>query len=420
MGNILLKNILLDGRSSDILISGSRISRIRPAGGIPPPDAGETVDCTGKVAVPGFINMHTHAGMALMRGIQEDCLFESWLDAIWRVESKIDPEFVFWSTKVAALEMIRTGTTTFNDQYWYSVDARRAAVEMGIRPVVSYVILDQGDPKEAERQRIQCEEMYEQSRQWDDGSIFEVGVHAVYSVSEPMICWASDFAKKHGLLLHTHISETEGEVDVCKRAHGGLSPVQYLDRLGVLDEKVIAAHTLWLSEDDVRILGERKVTCVHNVNSNLKLASGYHFLYEELRDAGANVCLGTDGCASSNNLDMLEAMKTSAILQKAWRKDPKALPLDELLDMATRNGARALGIDAGVLEEGRIADILIVDTDSTFFLSPGSFLANFVYSAHSDCIDSVIAGGRFVMRGRRIEGEEDILREARKVLKRIK
>ena len=138
-----------------------------------------------------------------------------------------------------------------------------------------------------------------------------------------------------------------------------------------------------------------------------------------MRDAGANVCLGTDGCASSNNLDMLEAMKTTALLQKAWRRDPKAMPLQELLDTATRNGARALGINTGVLEEGREADLLIVDTDSTFFLSPGSFLANFIYAAHSDCIDSVIAGGRFVMRGRRVEGEEEILKEARKVLKQI-
>jgi 5-methylthioadenosine/S-adenosylhomocysteine deaminase len=180
---------------------------------------------------------------------------------------------------------------------------------------------------------------------------------------------------------------------------------------------MIAAHTLWLSENDIRILGERGVTCVHNVNSNLKLASGYRFLYNELRDAGANICLGTDGCASSNNLDMLETMKTSAMIQKAWRGDPSAMPIGEIMDMATVNGGKALGLDIGRIAEGALADILIIDTDSYNFLSPGSFEANLVYSAHSDCIDSVICNGKFIMKGRVVPGEKDILAQARKVLK---
>ena len=434
MGTIFLKNIDLDGRRCDIIVRQGVIHAIRPAGDIEKmirqpgneslaaslASGVEVVDCTGKTAVPGFINMHTHAGMALMRGMQEDCLLQDWIDNIWDIEAKIDAEFVYWSTKVAALEMIRTGTTTFNDQYWFSPAARKAAVELGIRPVISYVILDRHDPQEAERQRIQCERMFEKAKEWNDGSIFEIAFHAVYSVSEPMIVWATEFARRNNLLLHIHLSETRDEVENCKAAHGGLSPVEYLDRLGVLDHRVLAAHALWLSDEDVRILGERKVNCVHNVNSNLKIASGYKFRFNELQDAGANVCIGTDGCASSNNLDMLEAMKTTALLQKAWREDPKAMPLADLLAAGTRNGAKALGIPAGEIKKGHLADILIVDTDSTFFLSPGSFLANFIYSAHSDCIDSVIAGGRFVMRSRKINGEKEILTEARKVLKTIK
>ena len=180
--------------------------------------------------------------------------------------------------------------------------------------------------------------------------------------------------------------------------HDGMSPVEYLDSLGVLGPDVIAAHSLWLSDKDVEILGKRGVTCVHNVNSNLKLASGYKFRYNELRDAGANVCLGTDGCASSNNLDMLETMKTAAIVQKAWRNDPAAMPLNELLSMATVNAAKALGLNAGKIEEGALADLLIINTDSHNFLSSGSFEANLVYSAHSDCVDSVICNGKFIMR----------------------
>ena len=158
---------------------------------------------------------------------------------------------------------------------------------------------------------------------------------------------------------------------------------------------------------------------MHNINSNLKLTSGYKFRYNELRDAGANVCIGTDGCASSNNLDMLEAMKTSAIVQKAWRGDSTAMPIDELISMATSNAAKALGLDAGRIEEGAVADLMIVDTESYHFMSPASFEANFIYSAHSDCIDSVICNGKFVMRNRVVPGEKEILAEARKYLSKI-
>ena len=196
--------------------------------------------------------------------------------------------------------------------------------------------------------------------------------------------------------------------------HGGMSPVEYLDSLGVLGPDVIAAHTLWVSERDIEILGKRGVNCVHNVNSNLKLASGYRFLYNELRDAGANICLGTDGCASSNNLDMLETIKTSAMIQKAWRDDPTAMPIDELMQMSSANAGKALGLDIGKIEEGALADILIINTDNYSFMSPGSFEANLIYSAHSDCIESVICDGRFVMRDRVVPLEKEILEEAEK------
>lgn len=416
---ILLKDILLDGGKVNIVVDGGRIARILPSGADLSPYAGaETMDCSGKAVIPGFINMHTHAAMSLMRGIREDVSFHDWLAGIWDIEAHLDEEFVYLGTKAACLEMIKSGTTTFNDQYWFAPAAREAAREMGIRPVISYVILDQGDGKEAARQREQCERMYEDSLGWDDGAVFAVSVHAVYSVSEAMVRWASDFARANGLMLHLHLSETKKENHDCIE-RTGLTPTAYFDRLGVWGPHVVAAHALWLSDEDIEILGRNRVSCVHNVNSNLKLASGYHFRYNELRDAGVNLCIGTDGAASSNNLDMLEAMKTTALLQKAFRHDPAALPLPELLAMATVNGARAIGIDGGVIAEGKIADLSIVDTDDVRFLSPGSFLGNLVYSAHSDCIDSVIAGGRFVMKHRVVPGEKAILSEGREKLRKI-
>lgn len=426
MGPILLKNIKAVGCGEDevdILIEDGRIRRISSSGqdaAVLDREKGqevETVQCHGKVAVPGFVNMHTHAAMTLMRGTGEDVAFHQWLDRIWTAERHIDEDFVYLGTRLACVEMLRTGTTTFNDHYWFPSAAYRAASESGLRPAISYVLIDRNDRSAASLEKSECEELYLRSKsQWPEGT-FMTGIHSIYSVSGDLLGWAADFARRHGLKIHLHLSETRKEVEDCIREHG-LSPVQYADRLGLLGPDTIAAHTLWLSDKDVEILGSRKVSCVHNINSNLKLSSGYRFLYNELKAAGANICIGTDGCASSNNLDVLEALKTSAMVQKAWREDPAAMPLDELLSMATANGAEALGLNTGKIEEGKAADVLIVDTDNTFFASPAPFLANFIYSAHSDCIESVICGGRFVMRDRRIPGEKEILQQARRILHR--
>ena len=423
MGAILLRDVTLGDGRKDILIGQGRIRKIGPAGACALWQLSgdlEIMDCSGKVAIPGFINMHTHSPMSLMRGIGEDMHFPEWIDKIWKVEAHLDHDFVYWGTKVACLEMIRTGTTTFNDQYWFFDSSVRAAREMGLRIATGYDVMDKGSQAEAERQKEQCIAKSEAFlHAGDPGHIYELAFHAIYSVSEEMILWTNELARKYDVNLHIHLSETRKEVEDCKAAHGGLTPVEYLDSLGVLSDRLLAAHTLWLTPHDIELLAARGVHCIHNINSNTKLASGWRFLYNEMRDAGINLCLGTDGCASSNNLDMLEAMKTSAIFQKAWRDDPSALPLPELLDMATRNGARALRLDAGRLEEGAVADLVLIDTDNTFFLSPGPFLANLVYSAHSDCIDSVICDGRFLMRHREIPGEREILAEARRVLAKI-
>ena len=419
MGAILLKNIVSEGVVSDILIEDNLIAQVVPSDNqIVAPEGAEVMDCTGKAAFPGFINMHTHAGMSLMKGIGEDIAFHEWLDKIWQAEEYLDEEYVYHATKAACLEMIKTGTTTFNDQYWHMPMAYKAAMELGLRPFLSYVVLDKNDPEEAERQKTQCLEMYEMTRTWDQKAQLLISVHAIYSVTEPMMLWAVDFARERGLKIHIHISETRKEVEDCMNEHS-MSPVEYLDSLGVLGPDVIAAHTLWLSDNDVRILGERGVTCVHNINSNLKLASGYRFRYNELKEAGANVCLGTDGCGSSNNLDILEAMKTSAIVQKAWRDDPSAMPLNELAAMVSTNAAKALGINAGQIKKGMLADLLIIDIDNYQFLSPAGFLANLVYSAHSDCVDSVICDGKFIMRDRVVEGEKEIIANARKQMNRV-
>ena len=414
---ILLKNILLDEQPADILVDGERIARVsRTPLEVP---GAQVTDCRGKAVIPGFVNMHTHAAMVLLRGIHEDLALYDWLNRIWKIEARMDREFIYWATKVACLEMIRSGTTTFNDQYWYSPHARQAAIEMGIHPVISFIFLDSNNAEMAARQREACLRLWERSREWGPESSFAISVHSVYTVSEENIRWANRFALEHGLKLHLHLAETPMEDADCKKAHDGLSPTAYFDSLGVLGPHVIAAHALWLSDQDIQILGQRKVNCVHNINSNLKLASGFRFRYNELRDAGANVCIGTDGAASSNNLDMLEHMKNTALLQKAWRAHPAEMPLPELFACATEHGAKALGIDTGVIREGAYADLSIIDLDNSFFLSPGSVKANLVYAAHSDVITSVMARGKWVMQERQVAGETEILENARRLVKQL-
>lgn len=422
MNDILLKNALFEDRRVDIYIHDGIIAGITPSvpGTFPSPaEKYETVDCSSKAVLPSFINMHTHAAMSMMRGVGEDINFHEWLARIWQIESGITPEYVYYATRLACLEMIKTGTATFNDQYWHMPQARKAALEMGIRPVLSYVLCDRMNPAESKIQIRECIRHYEESLKWPEKSQFVISVHAIYSVCEEAIVWAAGFAAEHGLKLHIHLSETEKEVLDCKAAHNGMTPVEYLESLGFFSPDVIAAHSLWLSDKDVEILGRHGVNCVHNINSNLKLTSGYRFRYNELRDAGANVCLGTDGCGSSNNLDMLEAMKTAAMVQKAWREDATAMPLNELLATGTSNGARALGLNSGSLEVGRIADLMLVDIDNWNFISNAPTLANFIYSAHSDCIDSLMCNGRWIMKNRMVDGERDIIRDARKVLNTI-
>lgn len=415
---ILLKNILHDNQRTDILIGDDgRISHVGPA--VQQLPGTEVVDGSGYAVIPGFINMHTHAAMILLRGIHEDLSLYDWLNNIWKIEAKLDREFIYWGTKAACLEMVKSGTTTFNDQYWFCPHARQAALEVGLRPVVSFIFLDSHNQELARKQREACMRLYERTLDWEGETPFAISIHSVYTVCQENILWANQFALDHGLKVHLHLAETRAEDEDCRHAHAGLSPTEYFEQLGILGPHVIAAHALHLSDNDIRILGDRHVNCVHNIDSNLKLASGFRFRYNELRNAGANVCLGTDGAASANNMDMLEHMKNTALLQKAWRHNPASMPLKELMACATANGAKALGIDTGVIREGAWADLSLVSLNNTAFLSPGSVDANLVYAAHSDVISSVMVKGKWVMRDRHVPGEEEILEGARRVLSQI-
>lgn len=416
MPALLIKNVILNNERKDIYIKDGKIETI--SGNIEL-NADRVIDGKGKNAVPGFVNMHTHAAMTLMRGIGEDISLMDWLqNIIWPTETRLTDELVYWGTKLACVEMIKSGTTCFNDQYWNLPAAVAATEEMGLRSVHSYVILDLMDKSKSTYLKEECERMYELSKGWSSRNTFSVGVHAPYSVSPEMIQWAAGFARKRGLPVHIHISETEGENKDSIKMHG-LTPAKYLDSLVALGPETLSAHSLWIDDDDIRIFSERGVKAIHNINSNLKIASGYRFRYKELKEAGVVVSLGTDGCASSNNLDMLETMKTTALVQKAWREDPTIMPLDELLSLATENGGKSLGLPIGIIKEGYLADISLIDTDNVAFTPNINFMANLIYSANSSCVDTVICDGKVLMENRMVEGELEIIQMVNKLYKQL-
>lgn len=431
--SILIKNALLDnGRMCNILIEGDRISSVTAIDGEESSlvnadgtslDWVTLIDAKGMRAISPFVNMHTHAGMTLFRGLSEDMPLERWLADIWEGERYLDRESIYWGTKLALLEMIKSGTATFADMYWEPDVAAKAVVESGIRGAISYCFLDGGDKEKAARQRDECVQMYESLKGCSPLVSFVVSIHAHYTVCDENMLWAADFARKNGLKLHTHLSETRKEnTDHFEKY--GISPTRRLYEMGILGNDLIAAHSLWLDDNDIELYGRCGVTAVHNINSNLKLSSGYRFRYNELRDAGANVTIGTDGCGSSNSLDMLEAMKFAALTQKAWREDPSAMPVDQIYQIATVNGSKALGIDNGRIAPGAKGDVLLIDTRSTRFIPNYDFMANLIYSANSSCVDTMICNGHVVMQGGKVEGEEQILAKAsehvEKFVKKIK
>ncbi|MCL2739562.1 MAG: amidohydrolase [Bacteroidales bacterium] len=416
MNRIIIQQVWLDGRTCDVLVEGNKIGRI--ADSIVEP-ADKIVDGRHKALIPGFANAHAHSAMTLFRGLGEDIPLMKWLhEYIWPYEAKLDEEMIYWGAKLACVEMIRSGTTACNDMYWHPAICLKAMEEMGLRSVQSYAWIDFFDEERAKAHKVNLVRMHKESAGWSELTGFSIAPHAIYSVSAHSLKWMADYAREHGLMLHIHLAESRTEYEDCVRERG-VTPTRYLYELGVLGPHVVAAHGVWLSPEDILILGHHGVSVVHNPNSNLKLASGYKFKYNELKDAGVRVCLGTDGCASSNNLDMLEAMKHAALLQKAWRSDPASMPLGELLDIASLHGYEAMGINAGKIEEGRLADMALIDLLQSAFVPRHNFHANLVYAANGSAVDTLICNGRILMENKKIDGERQILEMTQKMAEKL-
>jgi 5-methylthioadenosine/S-adenosylhomocysteine deaminase len=413
--SILIKGVQVGDTEKDIYITGGEIKDIDENLNV---DADEIIDGLGKAAIPSFMNGHTHAAMVLMRGLADDMLLHEWLEkAVWPFEANLTEEDVYWGTRLACLEMIKTGTTFFNDMYWYYHEVARAVEDAGIRAAVSAVLIDMFDDSKADEQIAMNQDLFEETTQYSNRISFALGPHALYTNSEKSLLWAVEFALEHKIMIHTHLSETQTGVEDCIR-RTGKRPVEYLHDIGFLDANVVAAHVIWVNDREIDLLREHDVTVVYNPTSNMKLSSGI-FSYSKLKEAGLRIVLGTDGCSSNNNLDMLEEMKFAALLQKLSEGNPSVLPADEVFDLATVSPAHAFNYDLGELKPGRSGDLLLVDLENVHLNPRHHLIADLVYSAHGSCIDTTICDGKILMRDGVVEGEEEVLQQARSVAEKL-
>lgn len=410
--SILIKNVLFNDRTIDIYIEGKEIKQIGEGLSFP---ADKILDGSRKAVIPSFVNAHTHAAMTLFRGFGDDMPLMPWLEQkIWPNEAKMTREDVYWGAKLACLEMIKSGTTTFFDMYHKFRGTADATEEMGLRGMIAGVCFDHFQPDQAEKCKRHNEKLVEEVNGYSKRIQYALGPHAIYTVSGELLQWCHQFSMEHNIPIHLHLAETEGEVENSIK-HFGLSPVRYLYKLGILSPRLIIAHGIYIEDDELRMLADHEVKVVHNPASNMKLASGIHFKFKEMRQLGITVGLGTDGCSSSNNLDMIEAMKLASLLGKAWRKDPEALTANEMLQAATTEGAAMFGLKAGQVKEGYLADLCLIDLNTPAFTPNFNFVSNLVYAANGSCVDTVICDGKILMENKKVPGEDEIMEKAAEI-----
>lgn len=398
--SIAVESVLLDGNRTDLLVEDGLIRTVGTLSDETKTSADTLIDGTDRMAAPTLHNGHTHAAMTLFRGYGDDLPLQEWLEEkIWPLEEQLTDEDVYWATRLACFEMITSGTTFFNDMYWEFDATRRAVEDSGLRATIAGVFIDQFDEEMAQQQRRANEELYERSKELPDRIDFALGPHSIYTVSTESLEWIAGFSREHDLPVHVHLAETEWEVEECREKHG-TTPVRYLDDLGFLHEDVVAAHGIWLDDEEIEILADRGVDLVYNPLSNLKLTSGDGFRYEDLRSAGVTVVLGTDGVASNNNFNLLEEIKMSSLLQKNRQGVPTAIPAEEAFGLATREAADVFSLNTGRIAEGRAADLMLIDTTHPSMSladvhDPDSHLS---YTLTPDAVDTVLCDGEVLLR----------------------
>ena len=409
--DIIIKNgmiLTMDDKSSVyehgfICIQGDTISHIGPSDE-KEYEAKKVIDAGGGLIIPGLINGHTHSAMALFRGLADDLPLMEWLENyIFPVESRMDADCVHTGSLLACAEMILSGTTTFCDMYLFGDRVAAAAREAGMRCLVGEAIYDFPSPNYGQVEKaLECAELL--IRKWKDDPLISITVdpHSLFTCSPDLLIAANGLALKHDVPLVIHVAETLNEIAVLEEKYGK-SPVEHLDSLGLLGPHLIAIHCVHLDEMEIKSIAAHGVKVIHNPESNMKLASGIAPIPEML-DMGVTVGIGTDGCASNNNLDLFSEMDMAAKLHKVKTLDPTVMDAPTVLKMATIEGAGALGIShiTGSLETGKKADIIIIDTNKPHLTPMYNPYSNLIYSAGgSDVIHSII-NGQVVMENRKL------------------
>ena len=355
------------------------------------------IDATGKIVMPGLINTHTHVAMALLRGISDDVPLMEWLqEHIWPIEGKMGYREIFDGARLGILEMLMGGTTTFVDMYPYEEAVADAADSSGIRAVVSPCPMDfRMEHFESDWRAVQ--------KRFSNSPLVSMimGPHAIYTLSSQNLQRSISLSKELGVGSHVHLAETKTE-DSDARKQYGMSPTQYFEKAGLFTTHTLAAHCVVVDDLDIEILARNKVSVAHNPQSNMKLASGIAPV-KKMLDSGINVSLGTDGASSNNDLDMWEEMRTASLLQKVATMDPCAIPAYTALQMATVNGAKAIGREGelGVLSAGAFADIILVNIEKEHMYPHTNLVSELVYSAHASDVDTVIVNGKIVVENRK-------------------
>ncbi|WP_297497416.1 amidohydrolase family protein [Thermococcus sp.] len=403
---------------ADVLIEGNRISEVRRS---IKESADTVIDATGRVISPGFVNLHTHSPMGFFRGLADDLPLMEWLQKyIWPKEARLTREDVKVGAYLGTLEMIKSGTTTFMDMYFHMDAVAEAVLDAGLRGYLSYGMIDLGDPDKTEKEIDEAlREMKVIEKLNSPRLYFVFGPHAPYTCSLALLREVRRLASEKGKLITIHVSETMAELGKIQERYGK-SPVVLLDEIGFLGSDVIIAHGVWLDSRDIQILARNGVTVAHNPGSNMKLASGVMPL-QKLLNAGINVGLGTDGAASNNNLDMLEEMKLAALLHKVHNLDPTVADAKTVFKMATLNGAKAVRLNAGVIKEGYLADIAIINFNQPHLRPVNNVISHLVYSANGNDVETTIVDGKILMLDREVLtlDEEKVIGGAERVIERL-
>ena len=425
---ILLKDILAilpEGnedviRQTSIYIEGNRIVSVgrEPEGFL----ADKVIDGKDRLAMPGLINCHTHSYMSFMRNVADDLSFMDWLfGTIDPIEQKMTDEETYWGACLAIIEMMKSGTTCFNDMQMNIHQTTRAVKESGMRAVISRGLVGSGDDEGGQMRLRQAYEERDAAKDCDRLT-FMLGPHAPYTCDDAYMRIVSEEAKKNNMRIHVHLSESVSEIEQIKEKYG-CSPIEMADKNGLFAVPAIAAHCVQITESDMDILKKRNVSVVTNPASNMKLGNGFAPV-PAMIEKGINVCLGTDGAASNNSLNMFHELNLLTLIHKGVNKTPQCISAKEGFKIATINGARALGLEkeTGTIEEGKKADIAVLNLNNPSLMPTNNLIAGLSYSANGSEVDTVIIDGKVTMENRKIltMNEELVYKKVNEIITRLK